>query len=1496
MSNNQSASSMSANLTEKSIVSNINNVSQAEAISLLEGMAQDPRLSVSDLLWLGYEPQVILTAIGEGVGEVTSIDYDDSLVIYNVIQAYLAKGVTPFPTWIMEEYEAVVLVDSFDCSNFNFAEAMFSSGIALQYATSKSTWVNGKKVISYEASDMYLEEGATPYCGGEGIYLFISSNKALVGQQVNGRAIKSVEHLYALSVLKLVELMSNEEKVDLLCAFGMSKIDDTKVGLGISKYRSSYHQLVFNFEETTITGGREFKVRAGGFLSGFGSFDASSFMVLIGLELGTFRESISQSVVDGKLAFLTQLWEEEDVYGQVMDANQQLRVVRENTWSIIRVPMKGESKKVGDVKTYSTNAKFPYFKLWNNNSKAGVDEATAYCLANNIGFMVDKNAMKRITVGAGVAAYYGHMDVEGGVFTTFLDVAKAGKLLNRGSNAVAIAAMEGLDWQEGYTPYVDSAMQITYKDEVIVVKGDRKMTLSHDGTFLTNGSGVGISNTTWAFSVPQTLRGTLNAINLRKGELITNAAAEMQMALADALSVGKVISNKDHDRTVFEFRGRKILSAKGLNRSIYIGPDVSVGKVKCLATSSSIGVTATVRYFTSDTEPKVRGIGIKASLKSADATGFKVVGESDWEVALNSECLKGSAARIMQYCEYLFSLTGKVSYLNTESLTVTTPTGENGEYVVEDMNDMSSGFYQWWAVATKEYVLEDTVDFYYFCFLVLGHAGVGEYQPGFKHTLWPVSIDGGYVVDWDLLFDSIPSKLSVVGVNNADQLRMVVELGGFTTLRVQEEVRGVMAPYVFQVELASVRECSTGGTSGTLQQLTSVYLGNPGLAYALLKDAPETEKAILGMVASALNDPSVMYSEDSEDLSKEGKSVELVSGYKITPALIASRLNTSTFGMSGPRFYTPNSDPVLEFSKDCGTKFEPKCLVNRVGLTEVIEGGAKYTFQDVQEGTSWNYQVNVGTGYNMASISLVDGAIARYAYEKAVAAGNGASAEIALAKLKLTSRVAYICWITSYEDAWLAGYNPGGMALAQALHEGRRGAIAKNADSAGMDRVQIVDDLIGKLKDISGIEFSRKEVDKYLFYFQTARAISQLERYDSFADGSKAVATFGFGEEHIQFMALAGAFRRCDQGSFANYVEAESEGNEGSGSSIWTLLAKHWDVVQNQLPYFLRRKIYLAMCVHSNLAQQRRDLKAVDSYDGGTALLDNVSTVDSAYLSVPVVTVRDVVEEIPYLVAEDAAGAFDYLINACPLGVDGLRDMSINPVKTVKLEGEDAELLVYTPQVRAAADLIKMAAKRYPLGLIISSGEASNDGGDLGVYLNFDSLLGCSAIMGGDQSTGLMLQVAQFIIAISRSIDQRPERNFGSMVRNQISAIQGAIRGMMSSGLLRRIGRTKPNAQGGKVRTSHNCADRIIDGVAIPVVRMNPSDDLVRVGKYFDGCYVSISRTPQIAEIYAVLELSDKVHVGYVECSAIHWALSNRGDGDGDGCNVKNLSSLVNLQ
>jgi hypothetical protein len=1465
---------------------NRTDISTEEAQAILEEIGNDSRLTEIDLKWLGldYSPPE---------------KWNELEILNNcrLLAAYLNIGESPFPYRFFNQYKEVVIIDGF--SGHIELDCILASGLKVTAAR----WNNRElKLEGFEYSQQIKEyKGDTPIKDT----LFLSDKTKANVPYLN------VSVLRAHNLINILEKLTAEEAADFIASFAnLERVAPGVIQLHTTGFLATYATATINFIEEKITTGREFNVRSKGFLTGFGLLQSSTLMALLTLQIvGLNNQKVAQTKIDGTIAFLTQLWEEEDLYGQVMDSNQQLRTIRSNTASVLGV------EKLGV---------FPYFRLVNNNTRDGVLEAVNYCIENKIPFFTDKNAMKRLVLGAGVTALAAAMlfDEEDGIakLTTILDVAKPGKVLNRGWNMVAIAAEEGLPFQKYFNKYEQAGLVLTDKATNIIVRGDKRMTLTHDGRVLTNGSGVGMVNRTkgFSYSARKTLRGTLNAISLKEGESLNNVAAQIESELSEILSSGEIIrsNGRKEDKIIYSFRGKELIKYRGLNQDIILSSEHGASfKVHKLATSKSISVQVTVIYFADDYEVKGRGIGIKAVLKKASKTTY-VLDENNnkvqWEVALNSECLKGNASRIHQYCEYLLDLTGKQSYLNVGESTLTAPSGKDGEYEVQDLKDEGAKFYQWWSANTKEFHIRSYVDYEnYFKPLMLAHVGMADKEDADIYAA---------------LAEDANKDIALVNPKTGKYVLSIEEAMDTSgkLVYVEETVRGVLAPFTFQVEMATVRECTVAAQSPTLQQLCATYAAKPELGYNLLQDAQDTENGILGCAAMALNDPSISNLDNSPELSKEGANWEKVS-FSISAKVIANELNLSKFGMGYADIYNPNEDPFFAFSEPgVEKKFKASGLVNTVGLTQTLEGG-KFNVLQVIEGTSWNYQVNVGTGYNVASVLTCEAALARYALVRAAKAGNKESAMKALKRLRLAAQAQGMGWITGYEDSWLAGFNFEGMALADELHEFRKGytddfKTFSGKIREGLTASKVIERLQDRLEAIAGIKFDTEVVKQFLWAYRIARGISAIEKYSSTESVQKA---FALSEEDMHMLGIAGAMRRSDQGKFGNFITELSEDEDETGVSVWTYLGTIWEKVQDTIPYFLRRKLYKSMIVQSEFAGLTRQIVA--GIEGGKPVEGNRVKVSNDYAkgttSIVVSLPEGEIEcsvvplefgsrdekfvkgeyEEPYgtVLADgewysfgELGGAFEYEFKYCPLNEDGTRDLSRVPDKTVKLKSDYGfdETLHFWFGTLSSQEIIKRAALRYPNGCLIES----LDGTPLEVYFDFNALLRSAAFMTGGQSTGIALNIAELLINISRPYANRPS-GWSTRARNLLSGVQGQMREMMKKGLLRRIGRTRPFAQGSKVMTSHSVPNvDVIEGgetYSLPVFLVNPKDDLVKAGGYLNGDYVAVFRTPMIAKCYGVLIFDETVSIGHIECNAFLNAKTHRGDGDGDPCAIERLGN-----
>ncbi|WP_199330919.1 MULTISPECIES: A1S_2505 family phage non-structural protein [unclassified Calothrix] len=1468
-----------------------------EAIALFEEIIKDERLDLIDSMWLNRSMESYQTWT------------NTTLQFYaRVLASYLNANSTPFPRWLAK-YDAIVLVDS--VNSLTKIKTIKEFGIPLYSAL----WDGKEKKL--KPSKSYQTYGVLEYQ-----YDTRQPNTLYLSSRSKCPWVRPLEWLDAAHITKISESLSNHEKAEFLSGFSSFKLIEPGVlTLSPSGITAGYSEAIFDFNNAVIKTGRDHNVRSQGFLGGVGVMTNTTLMVLLGLQIGKLNQwSVGQTTLDGIVAGLTQLWEEQDLYGQVMDTNQELRTIRENTCSLLKV---------------SPDPIFPYFRLENNNSKDGVAEAVEYFSIKRIPFMTDKNAMKRIVIGAGVTALCVAMDFDLDIFSTILDVKKPGKVLNRGWNKIAIAAEQGLDFQDGYQPYEQAGLVLKHISEEgeetdIVVKGDKAMTLTHDGRFLTNGSGVGLTRKKFAYSARKTLRATFNAVSLKKDESLDSVKAEIEKELMAILASDKVITHnsKHKDKVIFKFRGKELIKYRGLNQDIILSSKYGCSfQVRKLATSKSLSIQLTVVYFASDYEIKGRGIGIKAVLKDGRKVSISRRDGSDlnWEVALNSECLKGNAARLHQYCEWLLEQTGKSSYLVTDYQTkeferLHTPSlTEEGVYDVQDLADETCHFYKWWEGRSESYFIRDYVDYEnYFQTLVLGHAKMGN--------------KGDYSLVEKALSHEANAVITLINLKTGKPTNKIQEaLTEDGLVLIEERVTGVLAPYTFQVEMATTRETTVAAQSPTLQQLCSAYAAYPSLGYALLENAQETEDAIIGCAAMALNDPTLLDLNNSGELSVEGKDWE-VGSKDISAKEIAESLNPSMFSMGYANIYGESDDPFLAFSEP-GTdkKFKPSVLVNQVGINAPMEGGkVDFSVRDVIEGTAWNYQVNVGSGYNMSSVMACVAAMTRYEWIKASKAKDKVAFAKAMEKMKLVAKVQGMCWLTGYEDSWLCGYNLKGMELANKLHMFRKGYVAKSKDNEEVNFSAVIEQIKGQLEKIANTKFSDNEVIMFLWAYRIARAISALEKYTSGPEGvAKAFNLTDEGvedKEDLDMVALCGAMRRCDQGRFANFLTPEEEDNsEAGGISVWMFLRERWVDVQNKVPYFLRRKIYKSMIVQTEFADLTRNISAAGDE---TSLRKNESPrvkrkpTANAGESRVLVTLPDADIDLPFIPLEYSSvdednygtvvsgsteflkfkqlgGAFEVVRRFCPIGEDGKRDTKYRKADATKVlksvykvtdfngtEYQFDETLHFWTEALSAEETLKMAHNRYPNGCVICSIDGKNPDKetDLEVYFNFGALLKSAAFMGGGSSTGIGLSIVELLHGMVDRYENRP-KNWTTKARNALAGIQGQMREMLKAGLLRRIGRTEPFAQGGKVMSSHSCPNEIVthEGVeySIPVVKMNPNDDIVKVGGYIEGSVVAVYRTPQIAKLYCIVVMDENVSLGHIEVNALLWAKSNRGDGDG---------------
>jgi hypothetical protein len=289
-------------------------------------------------------------------------------------------------------------------------------------------------------------------------------------------------------------------------------------------------------------------------------------------------------------------------------------------------------------------------------------------------------------------------------------------------------------------------------------------------------------------------------------------------------------------------------------------------------------------------------------------------------------------------------------------------------------------------------------------------------------------------------------------------------------------------------------------------------------------------------------------------------------------------------------------------------------------------------------------------------------------------------------------------------------------------------------------------------------------------------------------------------------------------------------------------------------------------------------------------------------------------EPFPFMPSsfKELRGAFEYKELYCPLQEVVSTDPETGK-KVVTALVEDTSTppaivkngLKYWARVRSARKIVEMAADRYPNGCWLRSRGPEGNMPEYLQYVDFSALLKLGAFLNGGSATGISLLIVEIMIAVSKKAVKR-ENGWDSDIRGRIQGLGGAIRKWIAKSSLKKLGQGPKVHISGKVSTSHSLRvapveilvqedgkpDRVIE---MPVVCMNPADDMVKLLRVKEGDIVTFGRTPMVYRGYALVRFSKEVAISGVEVSAEMWALFNRGDGDGDPEDTRNEMTLMGI-
>lgn len=276
-----------------------------------------------------------------------------------------------------------------------------------------------------------------------------------------------------------------------------------------------------------------------------------------------------------------------------------------------------------------------------------------------------------------------------------------------------------------------------------------------------------------------------------------------------------------------------------------------------------------------------------------------------------------------------------------------------------------------------------------------------------------------------------------------------------------------------------------------------------------------------------------------------------------------------------------------------------------------------------------------------------------------------------------------------------------------------------------------------------------------------------------------------------------------------------------------------------------------------------------------------------------------------YLSYKDMRGAFEYKMLHCPVKIEGkAKNKRVVPDYSTPPSLEKGGLL-YWARVRGAREIFELAKLRYPQGVWLYSKGAEGNLPLVFQYLDFHALLKMGAFLNGGSATGISLLIAEILISLSRKAEKR-ENGWDTDMRGRIKGLAGALRKWMQKSSLKKIGQGAKRSVSGKVTTSHGLRvsplqilveepgkeDRTIE---LPVVAMNPTDDMVQLLKVKEGDIITFGRSPMVYRAYAIVRLHPEVAIGSVEISAEVWAVFNRGDGDGDPLDTRNEMLIMQV-
>ena len=1374
-----------------------------------------------------------------------------------------------------------------------------------------------------------------------------------------GRFYEDFESTVTYMAKCLVDLFSTKTATELslfLAEYCGTQVDEQGWVSLLDFEETHFNSVEVNLATAEFRTNRIRKLRNKGFLRRIGEVDVMPLTALIAFQL--VSSGIDNQVqLEGFLAALTQVFEEEDTYGKQMEEHDQLRVIRAASVMLL--------EPVGSRHGKS----FPYFYLKNSNKPETISEGANYYLSRGIICFPDKYYAKRLVVGAkGCAALSIWMSEDGQSMGYGTDCSKPSKAGARPWGSVTIAASEGyhkLILPNGkisdkpnpdYRPHKRSQYVLSTPDmEDIFIEGDMIWMVCGNSRMDGNGSGNASSTVGFAHKVGKSVTGTLNGINFPAGMTIQEVAASVEAKLAVLVKKPRVW-NVNGSVTVFKYQGKDLLRYSGHNQQILIDESCEY-EVRCLITSNSITVKLNVFMVSNGyEEPKVRGEGIKAVAKK---TGMVILddkgNEVPYDLHLGIECRKGD----FQAQKHMYANSMPNTITRHVCGVITTYDLNNNVLHSSDLADPDCLFYKWIQANIRDVILVHKWNLDDWKFFVKHHGDSIDKDLTFE-------IDGDVVTIW-------------------------------------EKCEIISGWYPIQLECSTVLE-STNTSGPILERIAAKYAFDEQLGRNHDIAAQEQVQTFCKMAEMAFNVPGKFEIEVQDVAIAKGISFGKIHQYN------NSMLSTGSAKEVGDLLpylafnaYDEKVKKSLRKTALAVTKvmlYKPKADADRTMVD------AKFAFMPLLGQISKIMTIQVGWTWGMSASLWLASWIKSYQFRNNICDSKGQM--LATEKdVADVMKAASICSLIVHEGLSLA-VDPKTLPLFfgkgpeepeyVSFRSSFKGCHSYNDGEKwiNFDRDTTVAELIKNLKAVSGYDCDVTTMNYLTAAFRWVRGMGILESEGlglseessnktlvklgraKGKDGKvfKTAYTFGgtlneenqeqfvniLGLDDVATTVLMGLCRRMSQGvmgvrfdvdEFAQHiVNSETEINSEFISS-WEVFNKYYadNISINELiPPALLSRIECVGSIWAEMADFKvEEIKHYTNGNGGRfrrSVADTKLDIDTINLGA--CSRLDAGEALMYDYdvfpfkhepgsADYTHGAFETQLVHCPVTfveVDGVKvckplcDANTKQFATTKAawpasyaaDLPDGKFREYFNRTTLdAKTILKKAAERYPYGTVLTAKGKDNVQG----FIDFSRILRLGSFSAGGSATGIALRIVELLVASTVAPADR-KNGYEGEIYSSLSGLSGmmqkwmgpsnmkkGIRGSKNGAGCKTMSSTAPKVQDARIyywanhKAAPACDVTLVDGkfvpdtstakvFTMPVACINPNDHAKQIANIWEGCIVDVGRTPMVATFMALLLEDESVSLGHLEIAARYQGIVNHGDGDGDPIDFTKMADYIN--